>query len=536
MSKVRDPENDLPRDGLGRLLRGGSDIWDQTQAWVLLEADYFEPLTMRLNPFDARSGITVSADGYSATSTLDSREVIGYRSIADPVGDIFLSGVVTQAGAVMLGIQDADKPRPFITISVASGNSFSFGTDQAVGVRLVSLSVSDVVDVAVRYSTKRIWYRVNGGAWNGDPVAGTGGFNFPSLSLWKAGKLVPFVGLGSGAGLAINVGQQAFTYDPPSGYVSFETPPVSGTILTPDAGTVEVVGLAPSVSAGASLTPDAGAVNVAGLSPVVSAAVSLTPDPGDVTASGSAPTLAAAATASAALGAVTVAGLAPTVTAAASLTPDVGAVTVSGLASDVSAAVSTAPAAGAVSVAGMTPDVSAAVTASPDAGGVTVDGLAPDVTLVADTVLTPDVGSVTIDGIAPTVAAAATASPATGSVSVEGLSPTVEANATASPAAGAVAVTGLAPSVSAGVQTAPDVGAVTVAGLLSAVAIEIAAQPDTGGVTVSGFAPSVSAAHSLTPDVGSISVDGLTSTLEIGDTQAGRRKKIVAMLHPGQLI
>jgi uncharacterized phage protein (TIGR02218 family) len=67
-----------------------------------------------------------------------------------------------------------------------------------------------------------IWFRINGGLWNNnplaDPIANIGGFTFPTISP----PLYPYIGEGTGfvggQVLTANFGATTFVYTPPSGY------------------------------------------------------------------------------------------------------------------------------------------------------------------------------------------------------------------------------------------------------------------------------------------------------------------------------
>ena len=94
MSEVSDPEYDLPRDRFGNYLRGGSDIWDQPQASVILDADYFEAAGV--------GGQNLTATRYSNTSTFGAHTVtVGAVTLTATLyvnGDSFGSATVSQGG------------------------------------------------------------------------------------------------------------------------------------------------------------------------------------------------------------------------------------------------------------------------------------------------------------------------------------------------------------------------------------------------------------------------------------------------------
>jgi hypothetical protein len=40
---ISNPQTELPRNGLGFMLSGGADLWDEGTAGVVISDDYFEP-------------------------------------------------------------------------------------------------------------------------------------------------------------------------------------------------------------------------------------------------------------------------------------------------------------------------------------------------------------------------------------------------------------------------------------------------------------------------------------------------------------
>jgi hypothetical protein len=212
---------------------------------------------------------------------------------------------------------------------------------------------------------------------------------------------------------------------------------------------------------------------------------------GSVQVTGLAPTVSAAVSAAIGAGSVQVLGLAPSVSAAATAAIGAGTVQVTGLAPSVSAAASAAIGAGAVTVTGLAPAVSAAVSASIGAGAVQVTGLAPAVTAAVGATAAIGAGSLQVTGLAPTVSAAATAAIGAGAVAVSGLAPTVSAAVTASVGAGSVQVTGLAPTVTATDTVMVGLGSIVVTGLAPVVSAAVSVSIGRGSVQVVGYAPLV---------------------------------------------
>ena len=86
----------------------------------------------------------------------------------------------------------------------------------------LSFGTNDVLQVALDMVNKQIWYRVNGGNWNGsgtaDPASNVGGYNLTSL-LSVNTNIRPLINqYPSGAVTNINFGASAFSYSAPSGF------------------------------------------------------------------------------------------------------------------------------------------------------------------------------------------------------------------------------------------------------------------------------------------------------------------------------
>ena len=102
-----------------------------------------------------------------------------------------------------------------------SGNVFYNATN--IGQGAVSFTTNSVVDLAVDNDNRSIWYRVNGGAWNGDananPSLNTGGFDYNSLTspYWNSNLY-----LMTTQGDATNIGQWSINtsnaFSVPSGF------------------------------------------------------------------------------------------------------------------------------------------------------------------------------------------------------------------------------------------------------------------------------------------------------------------------------
>lgn len=79
------------------------------------------------------------------------------------------------------------------------------------------VSAGDTVGVAIDLDAAKIHMRVNGGAFNGDPVAGTGGFDFSTMAAGPYYVTYGNVGQVGDAG-TVNAGSVAFRDPPPTGF------------------------------------------------------------------------------------------------------------------------------------------------------------------------------------------------------------------------------------------------------------------------------------------------------------------------------
>ena len=53
---IREPQTELPRDGIGRVLSGGVDLWDEGPVGEILTDEFFEAPAVSGNQFWVRVG------------------------------------------------------------------------------------------------------------------------------------------------------------------------------------------------------------------------------------------------------------------------------------------------------------------------------------------------------------------------------------------------------------------------------------------------------------------------------------------------
>ena len=193
MGGVIDPTRSYPIGGAGAGGYGTNDpviAFDTNQTYVY-ENDGDENTGIAnivLNLTNNNLSVTATANnsGYLATAT-------GTYGITIGQGVMFSLTVNSNAGVdhqgLGIGNYNANLQIPVGSDANSigiynSGNVFNNGTN--IGQGSVTFTTNSVVDLAVDNDNRSIWYRVNGGAWNGDananPSLNTGGFSFSSLT------------------------------------------------------------------------------------------------------------------------------------------------------------------------------------------------------------------------------------------------------------------------------------------------------------------------------------------------------------------
>ena len=85
-----------------------------------------------------------------------------------------------------------------------------------------AVSAGSIISVAFDADNDRIWFRVNGGNWNGsgtaDPATNTGGAAYPVAAMAPAVAFSPYGSPVAGDNLTANFGATAFTYSVPFGF------------------------------------------------------------------------------------------------------------------------------------------------------------------------------------------------------------------------------------------------------------------------------------------------------------------------------
>lgn len=312
-------------------------------------------------------------------------------------------------------------------------------------------------------------------------------------------------------------------------------------IRAPPAGSIALTGLQPTALAGESKTVQPGVgglsftnyapsrgtgLKIEGYAPAVLFDGGVEPDAGSIALTGLQPTLSATdhKTAEPDAGSVALTGLQPTASQSANLVtePDIGGLGLSGHAPE-------APHGPGLRLIGLAPTISidavdGNVTAQPGAGSLSLTTYAPSMVNSGDTeiVAEPGVGSLTITGEAPALEIYITG--AESSLYFQGYAPTVSVTGLhwVSPGVGSLSLTGLQPFAQSGDSkfSQPDSGSLSLTGNAPSLAIteNHVSQPGAGSYALTGIAPSTlieDQSVTVTPDAGSVSLTGYSPVTSI---------------------
>lgn len=178
------------------------------------------------NPSDKNSNITLSNGNLTVVSndgfTGNVRSIASYSSgkfyCQATIGASNTSSYVRGVGfgnasaSLSNGIGSPDTDSGSLYTNDA--NFYFMGS--SAGSTGISITVNDVIDMAVDLDNDKIWYRQNNGNWNSngahDPAANAGGFSISGLT-----KPI-FVMAQSVADITFNFGDTAYANTPPSGF------------------------------------------------------------------------------------------------------------------------------------------------------------------------------------------------------------------------------------------------------------------------------------------------------------------------------
>src|SRR6478736_1940894 len=212
------------------------------------------------NPLDKKDSNVALSNG-NLTVTGNGAANNWARSIRPRSGKRYVEFTITTVANTIVGISDGSPIASYPGIDATSFGLFSNGAG-SINNTFPSwgpaYTTGDVVGMAVDFTAKLVWYRKNGGAWNGtsgDPTAGTGG---NSISAYTGTTHYVVASEDVGGVLIGNFGATAFQTAAPTGYlawdgVPFVSPGVTSTALAISPGTVTVTA-AKAVSPGVTST------------------------------------------------------------------------------------------------------------------------------------------------------------------------------------------------------------------------------------------------------------------------------------------
>lgn len=153
--------------------------------------------------------------GVRSTNPLNRRTVYFEIAITNQGFGAFNAGVVN--GAMTPEVDTGNPVSRGAAIVWANGNISPSGSLGA------GFSNGDVCCIAVDLGSKLIWFRKNGGNWNGssshNPATGSGGISFTTVT----GPFYAFGGLAGGSSsMTANFGATAFAQSVPTGFSSWD--------------------------------------------------------------------------------------------------------------------------------------------------------------------------------------------------------------------------------------------------------------------------------------------------------------------------
>lgn len=246
-----------------------SGVWSSIEITDAMSAAGLGATTTFFDPATASPEIDFQSDKLTIINALSPGQLVGAKSnTSHSTGKAYAefstwlsannSGVgIGNSSATFAGWGNGTAVGPGNGPAAAGAGIFSYsnGTIWMNGVEQTNWAgvtlFHSVVSIAIDFDAKLVWFRTNGGNWNGiagaDPAAGTHGYDISTIStspffLWA--ELV-----NQGDKVTLNAGASAFTYTAPSGFLAWDTAAVPAAPLALDgyatAEASEVVGGGP---------------------------------------------------------------------------------------------------------------------------------------------------------------------------------------------------------------------------------------------------------------------------------------------------
>ena len=218
-----------------------------------------------LNPYDKSPLVNLTNGNLTADGSLNSVNAINtVRSTTSKASGKYYAEFTYSAGnagfvGVALGIANANA---VLSGTILGGNANGVGLENDGYLYYSNLSpnihvpinVGHVIGMAVDFSTKKIWYRVDNGLWDNttdDPATNTGGTD------WSVNNTGPYfvavtAGFDSGPDtITVNFGATAFANAAPSGFTAWDGAINFGAGVGTAAGNGSATGVGTTVATGA---------------------------------------------------------------------------------------------------------------------------------------------------------------------------------------------------------------------------------------------------------------------------------------------
>lgn len=204
-----------------------------------------------LNPLDKKVDVTLSNANLTMSSAGTANNWV--RSTKPMAGRRYVEVTTTTVANTVIGIADLS------AMTYPGSNAKSFGMFANAGGSIngtfptwgPTYASGNIVSMAVDLNAKRVWFRVNGGAWNAggsaDPYTGVGGYD---ISAYTGTVHYLIVSGDNGVANTVNFGASAFAYTPPTGFqawgetygLSAPFPGPNTTLSAPSGGVITVTG------------------------------------------------------------------------------------------------------------------------------------------------------------------------------------------------------------------------------------------------------------------------------------------------------
>ena len=197
------------------------------------------------NPIDKKSALVTLSNGNLTVTGTDSGGNNWARSAIARTGKRYVEFTATTVANTVLGIAD-DGAMTFPGADAKSFGMFSSAAGSIAGTFPTwgpAYATGNVVGMAVDLTAKKVWYRVNGGAWNAggsaDPATGVGGWD---VSTYTGATHYVIASGDSGGVTTANFGATSFAATAPAGYMAWDGTPNVSVSLTAMAALTATLG------------------------------------------------------------------------------------------------------------------------------------------------------------------------------------------------------------------------------------------------------------------------------------------------------